>query len=97
MAQDGGNSTVWGVMTLDKTSAKEDIDKACLTALELSQVNLQTVRQLLTITAEPKPKQKEEICPEEPLVAQTKGGKFARPMSEYKNHLRLVPSQGDQP
>ena len=31
-------------------------------------------------------------CHEELLSAQTVGGKFARDMSEYKNHLRLVHS-----
>ena len=85
---------VWGVMTLNKTYANADIDKACLSALELSQVNLQTVRQLLKIMSNP---QQKEIKNEEPLAVQTKGGKFARSMSEYKNYLRLVPNQSDQP
>lgn len=82
--------SVWGLLTLNKKYNAADIDKACLSALELSQVNLRTIQQLLNIMAKPKPKEnpREEI----PLAAHTMGGKFARSMSEYKNHLRLVHS-----
>lgn len=38
---------VWGILTLNKKYNDSDIDKACLSALEISQVNLRTVRQLL--------------------------------------------------
>lgn len=78
---------IWGLMTLNKKYNNADLDKACLSALELSQVNLATVRQLLAIMAKPKVKlqTKEEI-----QTAQAMGGKFARPMSEYKRHLKLV-------
>jgi hypothetical protein len=38
---------VWGLLTLNKKYRNTDIDKACQSALELSQVNLATVRQLL--------------------------------------------------
>lgn len=80
---------VWGLLTLNKKYTETDIDKACLSALELSQVNLKTVHQLLNIMAKPKPK----VLPSEEIpAAQTMGGKFARHMSEYKNHLRLVQS-----
>jgi len=82
--------SVWGLLTLNKKYAAGDIDKACLSALELSQVNLRTVQQLLNIMAEPKPKQNQI---DEIPTAQTMGGKFARPMSDYRNHLRLVHSQ----
>lgn len=82
--------SVWGLLTLNKKYIAADIDKACLSALELSQVNLRTVHQLLNIMAKPKPKQNHI---EESPTAQTMGGKFARPMSDYKNHLRLVHSQ----
>lgn len=79
--------SVWGLLTLNKKYKCDDIDKACLSALELSQVNLKTVHQLLNIMAKPKPK----VLPHEEVPAvQTMGGKFARDMSEYKNHLRLV-------
>ena len=81
--------SVWGLLTLNKKYSNADIDKACLSALELSQVNLKTVHQLLNIMAKPKPKAPRH---EEVLSAQTVGGKFARDMSEYKNHLRLVHS-----
>jgi hypothetical protein len=72
---------VWGLLTLNKKYNNADIDKACLSALELSSVNLKTVRMLL------------ELAPRKTLENEnykTTGGKFARPMSEYKNHLRLV-------
>lgn len=82
---------VWGLMTLNKKYSNADVDKkACLSALELSQVNLGTVRQLLTIMAKPKELLKPK---DDPTVVQVVGGKFARPISEYKNHLKLVHSQ----
>lgn len=83
---------IWGLLTLDKKYTNVDIDKACLSALELSPVNLRTVRQLLNIMAKPKEK---EILKEEQARAQVKGGRFARPMSEYKKHLTLVHSQSE--
>jgi len=82
--------SVWGLLTLNKKYSSSDIDKACLSALDLSQVNLRTVQQLLNIMATPKPKENQN---EEISTAQTMGGKFARPMSDYKNYLRLVHSQ----
>jgi transposase len=78
---------VWGLLTLNKKYESLDIDKACQTALELSQVNLRTIHQLLNITAKPKTK---ATVNNDPAAAQVMGGKFARPMSEYKNHLRLI-------
>lgn len=83
---------VWGLLTLNKKYNNTDIDKACLSALELSQVNLRTVRQLLNIMAKPKEK---EIQKNDLTTAQAVGGKFARPMSEYKKHLTLVHSQSE--
>lgn len=83
---------VWGLLTLNKKYNNTDIDKACLSALELSQVNLVTVRQLLNIMAKPK----EPLKPkDDPAKVQAMGGKFARPMSEYKNHLKLVHSKNE--
>ena len=73
---------VWGILTLVKKYPAKDIDQACMSALELSQVNLRTVKALLNLC--PKRKDSEEY--------KTTGGKFARPMSEYKAHLRIVPS-----
>jgi transposase len=81
---------VWGILTLNKKYDATDVDKTCLSALELSQVNLATVRQLLNIMAKPK---KVETQGEENFSAQVAGGKFARPMSEYKKHLTLVHTQ----
>lgn len=85
---------VWGLLTLNKKYSNADIDKACLSALELSQVNLRTVHQLLNIMAKPKEK---EIQKDDLTTAQAVGGKFARPMSEYKKHLTLVHSQSELP
>jgi hypothetical protein len=81
---------VWGLLTLNKKYQNVDIDKACLSALELSQVNLRTVHQLLNIMSKPKQKKTQNF---ESTAAQPTGGKFARPMSEYKNHLKLVHSK----
>ena len=85
---------VWGLLTLNKKYKNVDIDNACLSALELSQANLGTVRQLLNIMAKPKEKQK-EFLKEDLTSAQTMGGKFVRPMSEYKDHLKLVHSKSE--
>lgn len=84
--------TVWGLLTLNKKYDNADIDKACMSALELSQVNLRTVRQLLNIMAKPKEK---EMKKDNLTTTQVMGGKFARPMSEYKKHLTLVHSQSE--
>ena len=79
-------------LTLDKKYSRTDIDKACFSALELSQVNLKTVRQLLTIMATPK-KNNNATAPALVSAADGKGGRFARPMSDYKKHLNLVYSK----
>ncbi len=73
------NRVVWGLLSLDKNFEKADIDKACGSAIELSTVNLHTVRSLLKIHSKPKSKE-----------TKTNHGKFTRPMSEYKAQLRLV-------
>lgn len=74
------NRVVWGLFSLSKTYELIDVDKACASALELSSVNLQTVRSLVKIHSKPKDKE-----------AKTKQeGKFTRPMAEYKAQLRLV-------
>ena len=80
---------VWGLLTLNKKYNNTDINKACESALELSQINLHTVRQLLTIMAKPK----EIKTQNNENFAQTIGGKFVRPISEYKKHLTLVYSR----
>ena len=87
---------VWGLLTLDKKYSKLDINKVCLSALELSQVNLKTVHQLLTIMATPKKTQNPIVTAAAASIsraADQKGGRFARPMSEYKKHLNLVHSK----
>jgi transposase len=79
---------IWGILVLNKKYKNEDINRACESSLELSQVNLATVRQLLNIMA--KPIENKNKIKNEEFSVQVRGGKFARPMSEYKNHLRLV-------
>ena len=78
---------IWGLLTLNKKYSNDDIDKACLGALELEEVSLRTIRSLLNIMAKPKPQisKKDDFKDE-----QTMGGKFVRPMSEYKTHLKLI-------
>lgn len=82
---------VWGLLSLNKTYANADVDKACLSALEISQVSLTTVRKLLNTMAKPKPKP--EKTDDRGASVQQKGGKFARSMSEYKQHLKLIHSE----
>jgi transposase len=90
---------VWGILTLNKTYTDFDVNKACSGALELSQVSMKCVRQLLSLTAVPKKKRAATSgvgSVGEGLSAsndESKGGKFARPMSDYKKHLNLVHSK----
>lgn len=85
---------VWGLMTLNKNYENIDVDKACAATLELSEVKLTTVRKLLLLMATPKPKRNkfnnETIMQDPAHIAM--GGKFARPISEYQDYLRLVHS-----
>jgi hypothetical protein len=78
---------VWGILSLNKKYQNEDINKACCSAIELSQVRYQAVVKLLSITATQKQREQQVGTSED---YQTKNGKFSRPMSEYKNHLHLV-------
>ena len=88
---------VWGILTLNKTYTDFDVNKACFGALELSQVNAKCVRQLLSLTAVPKKKQPSEVAASNQSARmnhdEMKGGKFARPMSDYRKHLNLVHSK----
>lgn len=78
---------IWGLLTLNKKYSNEDIDKACLSALELEEVKLKTIRSLLNIMAKPKP----QINNNDDFKGeQTIGGKFVRSINEYKTHLKLI-------
>lgn len=81
------NRVVWGILSLDKKYQRGDINNACRTAIELSQINFGAVRKLLTVMAKAKD---QKIKNEYGESFKTEKGKFTRPMSEYKNHLRLV-------
>jgi len=72
---------VWGILTLNKKYPASVIDKACESAIELGSMSLRTLYALLKLT--PKTKMENENF-------NTPGGKFARPMSEYRAHLRVV-------
>jgi hypothetical protein len=82
-----GEPVVWGILTLDKAYEKSDVNKACRSAIELSQVSLGAVRKLLSITATRKIKEKKNPLDEE---FKTVNGKYTRPIGEYKSHIRLV-------
>ena len=83
---------VWGLLSLDKAYEAKDIDRVCGSALELSQVNLRTVRQLLNLAAERKRKSPAKNNEPAESSAAAKGGKFTRSISEYKR-LTLVHSK----
>ncbi len=78
---------IWGLLSLNKKYSNEDIDKACLSALELEEVKLRTIQSLLKIMAKPKVQEK---FTEDYKEGQTMGGKFVRSMNEYKTHLKLI-------
>lgn len=82
---------IWGLLTLDKTYENVDINKACEMSLGLSQLTLRGVQQFLKITAVPKKKRTPGT--EDPLLPKAIGGKFARPISDYKKHLLLIHSK----
>jgi len=87
LARGGGfidTRVVWGLLSLDKKYSALSIDNACKDAIEFSEVNLATVKRFLNL----KPKKIQEEINNE--TQQTVGGKFVRPISEYKNHLKLV-------
>lgn len=77
---------IWGLLTLDKKYNYDSINLACKEAIELSQLNLRTVKALLRLT---NPKD-QNINQQSEERFQMQSGKFTRPMSVYKNHLRLV-------
>lgn len=77
---------IWGLLTLDKKYSYESINIACREAIELSQLNLRTVNALLRLST-PKDQNKNQQTEER---FQMQNGKFTRPMSVYKNHLRIV-------
>lgn len=72
---------VWGLLTLNKKYPNEAIDKACEAAMEVGSVQLRTVYSFLKMTS-PKKIEDEKF--------NTLGGKFTRPMSEYRAYLRVV-------
>jgi hypothetical protein len=83
------NRIVWGVLTLNKKYSALEVDNACKSAIELSSIHLKTVHSLLRIHGKPQgvAKNKKDNEVDE---YKTPGGRFARPMSEYRAHLRLV-------
>lgn len=82
---------IWGIMSLDKKYSYESINTACKEAIELSQLNLRTVLALLRLTGPKDQKNSKQQEAEERF--QTQNGKFTRPMSVYKKHLRLVTNE----
>jgi len=84
---------VWGILSLDKKYNRDDINNACRSALELSQVSYAAVIKLLSISAKTEIKKTQN---ELDSNFKTVNGKFTRPMSEYKTHLRLVVNNNKQ-
>ena len=78
---------IWGLMSLDKKYSYENINKACKEAIDMGQLTLGMIRTLLSFCDT---KSKESKVTEAEERFETKNGKFTRPMSVYKNHLRLV-------
>jgi len=76
---------VWGILSLDKKYHKNDINKASRSAIELEQISYAAVTKLLRITS----KQKKRASTIEEKF-NTANGKYSRPMSEYKSHLRII-------
>ncbi|MFN7903877.1 MAG: IS21 family transposase [Pseudobdellovibrionaceae bacterium] len=72
---------IWGVLTLNKKYLAKDIDTACSSAIEIGSISLKTIHMFLKLA--PTVKTTNEKF-------NTTGGKFTRPMSEYRAHLRLV-------
>lgn len=81
------NRVVWGLFNLDKSYYREDINEACRISIEVSAVNLGSVRQLLKF------KPKKEKGGVSDINTNPKAGKFMRPIQEYKKHLHLIHSK----
>jgi transposase len=77
---------VWGILSLEKTYAKEAVNEACRKAFELNLISYQTVRSLLKIAPKP-PVEKGGAANRR---AETEINKFVRPMSEYTKQLALT-------
>ena len=78
---------VWGLLSLDKTYHKKDIDEACNLSIEMSSISLRSVMQLLKF------KPQKEKTSKSIITTNPQKGRYQRPMSEYKSHLHLVHSQ----
>jgi hypothetical protein len=72
---------IWGILSFDKKYNNDDINQACATAIELSQISFQSVKKILQMMAQ----KKNEPSTDDSFTTQQ--GKFSRSMSEYKRHL----------
>lgn len=73
---------VWGILSLDKTFERADINEACRRAIEIESFSFQTVRGLLTSKAEGN----NDVKP----ITQSQNHKFVRSLSTYADQLTLI-------
>lgn len=84
---------VWGILSLDKSHSKEQINEACRQAIELHSYSYQTVKRILSLYAQEKIKAETR-----PAVKQSQQQdlrsesthKFARPFTVYEEQLSLL-------
>lgn len=84
---------IWGILSLDKSYAKEQIDTACQRALEMESLSYRTVKNLLEIEEIRKLEESGRTEGTNPrrAFAQPNGKqhKYIRPLSVYQEQLSL--------
>jgi len=75
---------VWGILSLEKSFAKESVNEACRKALELGLLSYRTVQSLLKLKPDIKSRP-----PKEETATENESGKFVRPMSDYAKQFKL--------
>ena len=85
---------IWGILSLDKSYAREKIDLACRRALEMESLSYRTVKNLLEIeeAEELRESGRAGILDSQGLLPLSgeKQHKYVRPLSVYQERLSLL-------
>lgn len=77
---------IWGILSLDKSFAKERINEACRTAVELDSLSYRVVKSLCKLTDHPD--SSTSVAAGIPVVKNNH--KFVRPLTVYEDQLELT-------
>jgi hypothetical protein len=88
---------VWGILSLDKSYPREQVNKACREALELDSLTYRTVRGLLKIVHTPEtsasPNSDDSQDSDPRTITNTREHKFVRPLSVYEDQVGITQPQ----